>query len=138
LSWLSKVIGGDSETRVRVLAILPNPADRSCLAEIAAREKWNLRMASDCESALEILKHNPPEVIVCARDVKPSGWREAMGALGTQAPGISIILATPANDDRLWLEVIERGGFDVITTPLHENRVVETVRLAWRQSGRRG
>jgi DNA-binding NtrC family response regulator len=130
VNWLRKIIGSNPRDRVRMLAVLPSPEDRVSLSAIASREGWSLRMASHCDSALEILRHHPADLIVCARDVKPSGWRDALTAMAAQAPGTCLILVSPETDDRLWLEVIERGGFDVVTTPLHAARVVQAVRQA--------
>lgn len=133
MSWLSKIIGGPGEQRLRVLAVLPNPPDRAAFAGIAAHARWEVRMASTCDSAEEILKHHPVDVIVCDRDVKPAGWRGAIEALSTHAPHSRFILSTPANDDKLWLEVIERGGYDVLSTPLHEDRVIRAINQAAKQ-----
>lgn len=130
MKWLSKIIGGPAGQRIRVLVIMPNPLDRAAFAGIGAHAHWDVRMASTCDSAGEILKHHPADVIVCDRDVKPAGWREAMELLSAQSPRSRFILSTPANDDRLWLEVIERGGCDVLTTPLHQDRVIRAVNQA--------
>ena len=133
MSWISKIIGGATEHRIRVLVVMPNPPDRAAFAGIAAHAHWEVRMASTRESAEEILKHHPADVIVCDRDVKPAGWREAMEALAAQSPESRFILSTPANDDKLWLEVIERGGYDVVSTPLHQDRVIRAINQAARQ-----
>lgn len=130
MNWLRKIIGSDPRGRVRILAVLPNPEDRVSLSAIASNEGWSLRLASHCDSAIEILRHHPADIIICARDVKPSGWRDALTLLAAEAPGTCLILASPENDDRLWLEVIERGGFDVVTTPIHAARMVHAVRQA--------
>ena len=135
MSWLSKIIG-PGEPRIRVLVVMPNPPDRSAFAEIATRAHWDLRMASSSDSAGEILKHHPADVIVCDRDVRPAGWREAMESLAAQSPQSRFILTSPATDEKLWLEVIERGGYDVITTPLHQDRVVRAINQAVSSSAR--
>ncbi|MDE3194749.1 MAG: response regulator [Acidobacteriota bacterium] len=129
MSWLSRIMG-PGEQRIRVLVVMPNPADRTAFTGIAAHAHWDVRMASSCDSAGEMLKHHPADVIVCDRDVKPSGWREALETLAARSPQSRFILSTPATDDRLWLEVIERGGYDVVTTPLHQDRVIRAINHA--------
>jgi DNA-binding NtrC family response regulator len=116
-----------------VLVVMPNPPDRARFANIAARTDWEVHMASTSDSAAEILKHHPADVIVCDRDVKPAGWRVAIEELAARSPASRFILSSPANDDRLWLEVIERGGFDVVTTPLHQERVIRAIQQAIRK-----
>jgi PleD family two-component response regulator len=129
LSDVAKLFRGDDE-KISVLAVLPETPDRVALTGIAAKAKWNLRFAATCDSALADLKHHPAAVIICDRDLEPCDWREALPALRAQCPNSRIILTSPGNDDRLWLEVIERGGYDVLTRPFHENRVIQAVRLA--------
>lgn len=128
--YLTKRLQGDAE-RIRVLAVLPDPRDRAFIDAIAAHENWELKLSSSCDSAREALRHYRADVILCDRDLNGCDWREAIAMLS--AGNNRTILASPATDDKLWLEVIERGGYDVITKPFHEHRVIQTVTTAWNE-----
>jgi DNA-binding NarL/FixJ family response regulator len=128
MSWLKDLIQTDA--RIRVLAITSNEMDRIVLEGIAARARWDLKFASGCEAAVASAKHPAPAVILCDRDLPGTDWRETVRYLTEHALTGAIVVIAPETDDRFWLEVIERGGYDVITRPFHENRVVVTVRQA--------
>ena len=128
MSWLKDLL--QSGDKIRVLAVTSNALDRISLEGIAARAHWNLKLAPNCETAAAALKHRPPAVIICDRDLPHIEWRETLRFLSLHAPASPIVVISPDTDDRFWLEVIERGGYDVITRPFHENRVVTTVRQA--------
>ena len=116
--------------KIHVLAVTPDAKERAALAKIAHQEAWDARFAQDTHGALEILRHLESPVIICDRELTPD-WREAIRFFGTHSPRSRVILTSPGTDDRLWLDVIEHGGYDVLTRPLHETRVVQAVRLAW-------
>jgi DNA-binding response OmpR family regulator len=128
MSWIANLLH-PTEPRIRVLGILPAPADRTQLAGIAERAGWELKLATDTAGALRTLKHYAPRVIICDREQPGCEWRETLRLLSAQAPATCIILTSSATDDHLWLEVIEHGGYDVLTRPFHENRVLKAVRL---------
>jgi DNA-binding NtrC family response regulator len=127
---LTTRLRSDAE-KIRVLAVLAEARDRACLDAIAAQEHWELKLSESCDSAREALKHYRADVILCDRDLNGCNWRDAITMLA--ASDNRTILATPTMDDKLWLEVIERGGFDVITRPFHEHRVIQTVTTAWNE-----
>ena len=69
-------------------------------------------------------------VILCDRDLAASNWREALAKLVATAPGSHVILASRVNDDQLWQEVIRLGGYDVLTKPFQQERVMRSINYA--------
>jgi DNA-binding NtrC family response regulator len=128
MSWIANLLR-PAEPRIRVLGILPCAPDRTALIGIAERAGWELKLAADTGSALRILKHYEARVIICDREQPDCEWRETIRLLTAHAPASCLILTSSVTNDRLWLEVIERGGYDVLTMPFHENRVLNAVRL---------
>lgn len=114
-----------------MLAVMPNDSDRHALSRIADKAKWHIEFAANYDSAVELLRSHKFAVILCDRDLSSAiNWREAVEKLAGIAPGSSVMLTSPVNDDVLWQEVIDRGGYDVLTKPFHEERVVRSVRFA--------
>ncbi|MES1260631.1 MAG: response regulator [Acidobacteriota bacterium] len=128
MSWLKDLLQTDH--RLRVLAITSSDPDRAFLEGIAGRAHWDLKLVSSCEAAVAPVRHQAPAVILCDRDLPGTDWREAVRYLREHLPASAIIILAAEMDDRFWLEVIQRGGYDVVTRPLHEHRVVATVRQA--------
>ena len=139
MGWLKQLVrhfslgarAANGRKRVRVLAVMPYDGERNTLFEIAKQSNWHLEFAATCESAVNLLRDQQFAVILCDRDLPGCEWRDAMKVLVTNAQGACVILTSPVNDDYLWQEVIQRGGYDVLTRPLQEQRVLHTIELAW-------
>ena len=122
--------GMDRRDVIRILAVMPYDPDRQGLLEIAGR-RWHFDFAATCESALKKLAAQKFAIILCDRDLPDFDWRHAVEVLAGRASGAFVILASPVNDDYLWQEVIQRGGYDVVTKPFQEERVRQVIDLAW-------
>ena len=123
--------GQETHGEIRVLAVMPRDQDSQALARIAEKANWKIEFASSRADALSLIKRHRFAVILCDRGLSlHSNWSHSIEDLASQAPESSVILASPANDDRLWQEVISRGGFDVLTKPFQEERVIRSVRFA--------
>jgi DNA-binding NtrC family response regulator len=117
---------------LRILAVMPKDPDGHILAQIAARAKWYLEFARSYESARELAARHEFAIILCDRDLPlVASWREAIPEFASLAPDSRIMLTSPVNDDHLWQEVIQRGGYDVLTKPFKEERVVRSINFAW-------
>lgn len=117
---------------IRILAVMPKDPDGHVLAQIAGRAKWYLEFAKTFESARELAARHEFAIILCDRDLPlVASWREAVRQLASAAPDSRIMLTSPVNNDYLWQEVIQRGGYDVLTKPFHEERVVRSISFAW-------
>ena len=47
------------------------------------------------------------------------------------APKSCVVLVSPVNDEYLWQEVIQYGGFDVITKPFQSDQIRRHIDHAW-------
>lgn len=73
----------------------------------------------------------PPRVIVCERLLPDGDWRGVLGlALDLPHPPAVIVTCRHA-DERLWAEVLNLGGYDVLAKPFDEREVVRSLGLAW-------
>lgn len=122
----------ESRNAVSVLAVLPDGSEGQAISQIAEREKWHVDIVSTCEVAVERLRMQRFTVILCDRDLPGFNWRDVVEILVANAPRSCVILTSPVNDDYLWQEVIQHGGYDVLTKPFQEDRVVSTIRFASR------
>jgi|SRR6185312_11596877 len=117
--------------RVAVLAVTPCDSDRAHLSSIAMREGWDLALAADCPEALALLDMRRFPVVLCDRDLPDADWRGSLKALSAAGHPPCVILTSAVNDNYLWQEVVQNGGYDVVTKPLHDAEVVAAVRRAW-------
>jgi FixJ family two-component response regulator len=76
-----------------------------------------------------------PRVVVCERDLPDGSWKDILDMTMLLDSPPPLIVASRLADDYLWAEVLNLGGYDVLTKPLDESEVHRTVRLAWEHLG---
>jgi len=115
---------------VSLLAITASHSDQAALARLAARSDWSLALSESLEDAVQLLAHRRFSIVLFDRDLT-GDWREAMEKLARSAPGACILLTSAVNDSYLCEEVVQRGGYDVLTRPLQDAAVVHAIDHAW-------
>ena len=116
---------------VAVIGLVPSDEDRQLLTGICSRNRWSLIFADTREEARTALDKMRAPVVFCDRDLPGNGWRRTVEDLASSPHGACIILLSRVVDTYLWNEVVRIGGFDVLSKPLREDKVVRMVRLAW-------
>ena len=106
--------------RLTILAVSPALEDLDILDLLSARHGWQMKPARSLREAFRLLSERTFDIVLC--DSNPPGhpWQEIMSRLARVSRGAAIVLIAPAKDDLLWLEVLSRGGFDVLARPLGE------------------
>ncbi len=116
---------------MNVLLITASQPDRQAFERIAAKAVWQVIFAGTCEQGLQCLRDSRFGVILFDRDIGGGDWRENFSVLHAAAPLSCIILVSRVNDDYLWEEVVQRGGYDVLSKPFQESQVAASISLAW-------
>jgi DNA-binding response OmpR family regulator len=62
-------------------------------------------------------------VVICDRDLPAGGWRALLAAIDKMAAPPLLIVTAPDADDKLWAEVLNLGGYDVLAEPLDAEEV---------------
>jgi DNA-binding response OmpR family regulator len=98
-----------------VVAFGGSDEDRLALEGIAAAAGWSFRHVSDAKAAAAAA------VVICDAEC----FRDLIGRV--DAP---VIVASTCADERLWAEVLNLGGFDVLSKPFDRKEVLWAVELA--------
>lgn len=120
---------GDSV--VNVLAVSPNRDDLNALHEILNHSNWVLREARSCRQAIDELRKEPAGVIVCEHSLPDGSWRDVQYAVSGMDSPPPVVVSSLHADDRMWAEVLNLGGYDVLPEPFDRNEVVRILSLAW-------
>jgi len=122
-----------SHEPISFLAVLPDPVHRDSLSAIIRHSNWKLDFAKTYEEARTALRRADTGPIVTECCLPGGlGWRELLRlgtALDTPPP---IIVTDRLADERLWAEVLNEGGYDVIMKPFEPEEVFHVVGYAWR------
>ncbi|HEX8984206.1 MAG TPA: response regulator [Bryobacteraceae bacterium] len=116
-----------------VLAVSPAEDDRILLEHVFSHSNWRFEHVRTCREALETLAGSGVSVVICGTELPDGTWRDLLDALNRQPAPPRLIVASSIADDRLWAEVLDVGGYDVLGKPFDSREVIRVVSLAWRQ-----
>jgi DNA-binding NtrC family response regulator len=122
-----------------VVALIRDGQDRDLLELIGIRDHFDIHFASTCDDAWHAANRLQSPVVLCSRDVPGIEWPDAVRILASAIPRPCVILASPVADSNLWKEIVARGGYDVLATPLRDAETTRLIQLAssyWKSTSR--
>jgi len=122
----------DREHAVSALAVGEYETDRLLLHEIFRRCGWRLFEARDRRRALECLERNPVQVVIAESEVRNWNWRRVLSDLRRLPAPPQLVVTSRIADDYLWAEVLNVGGYDVLTQPFEADEVERVIASARR------
>jgi|SRR5580692_7134838 DNA-binding NtrC family response regulator len=134
--WFARTSGNAATP---VVALIRGARDRDLLESIAARDGLEIHFADTCDEAWNAANRLKSPVVLCDREVPGIEWPDAVRMLAAAAPHPCVILASPVADDYLWKEIVVRGGYDVLATPLRDADAARAIKLAvsyWKNTSR--
>ena len=118
---------------INAVAILPAQGDRFRLTEIFRRSRWHLDLSECLMDARVLLAKVNIGVVVTDCHLPDGEWKDVLHELErrhTTPP--PVIVSSRLADERLWTEVLNLCGYDVLATPFHANEVFSSISSAWR------
>jgi DNA-binding NtrC family response regulator len=100
-----------------VLLIRPDPEDAVFMREIIASLNCQFESASNWHTAELALQRDIFGIIVAERDLPDGNWRDVLSCLERYSYNPLLIVISRLADERLWAEVLNRCGFDVLAKP---------------------
>jgi DNA-binding NtrC family response regulator len=116
--------------RIRILGVSISPEDRVSLDWLADQHDWELRCVGSAREAFHVAEEIHFDLILCDRYQPGHPWREVMKGLAARAPRSCVLLISPVNDDQLWSDVLQQGGYDILIRPLREKAVLRSIDAA--------
>jgi len=126
-----------SEFSISVLVASPFPEDSGAcrFAFRAFALDWRVLTARTCREAWAALHREEVDVVVAEAEF-PDGesWRELLDEIENMHGSQPVIIASGLADERLWAEVLNLGGFDLLAKPLDPEELVRVIAMAARQA----
>lgn len=119
------------ETVITVLLVGPADAGRFALRKILAPPQWELREAGSSREAVWILDHSLIGVAICDTELQEGNWRDLLADFQNRRDPPKLIVSSPHADERLWAEVLNLGGYDVLVHPFDPEEVLRAIRMGW-------
>lgn len=114
-----------------VVVVSPFAEDHTILKAICGQSDWEVHGANCCQEALAFVSETPVPVVFCERDLPDSDWKDLFDRVSRLATPPLLIVASRFADGRLWSEVLNLGGHDVLLKPLDGKEVTWSLGLAW-------
>ncbi|HLK63929.1 MAG TPA: response regulator [Bryobacteraceae bacterium] len=112
-----------------LLVVSSDELDHHSLHRIL-EDNCSLHGASSRLQALSVLRQYRPRVVICDQRLSDGDWRDLLNDLQHQPGGPPLIVSSRLADDRLWAEVLNLGGYDLLTKPFVPSEVNRVVTMA--------
>ena len=109
------------------LAISPFEEDLSFLQRMFQDAGWKLLTAHKMAQAMEELSRERVAVVICERNLIDGNWKDVLSDLAAIWNPPRLIVVSRLADDELWIEVLNMGGFDLLSAPFREVEVAHAV-----------
>ncbi len=98
--------------------------DCDSLRKILAPHGWEIREAARWVQVYECLRGANCSAVICERNLPDGCWKDVLVELEDWSPSPPLVVTSRHADNRLWAEVLNLGGYDVLVTPFDELEVV--------------
>ena len=119
-------------TGPRIAVINPPDEHLVSLLRILRGYGYKADWMTDCKDAVTSLAGAAIPVVICERDLPDGNWRDVMTQTDLMPQRPLLIVTSMFADERLWVEVLNLGGYDVLQKPFDEKEVVGMVGQAFR------
>ena len=116
---------------VTSLAISSNEADLGFLRKMFDDSDWKLFTAHTYKEAMTQLSLERMPIVLCERQLPDGNWKDVLSQLAPILNRSRLIVISRCADEKLWAEVLDMGGFDLLATPFREEEVGFAIGSAW-------
>jgi DNA-binding response OmpR family regulator len=120
-----------SQMAVKVLLISPFDEDHQHLAGILKNSNWQQHGVRLQREAYDFLRENITPVVICESELPDGTWQDVLSQLGCMQSPPMLVVTSRIADDRLWSEVLNLGGYNVLAKPLNVKEVFHVADMAW-------
>jgi len=120
-----------SESAIEILLIGPPDSRRFALRNILIPPQWEIREAATYGEAVRILDDSRIGVSICDTEMEDGNWQMLLAHLQSRSNPPNLIVSSRLADERLWAEVLNLGGYDVLVQPFDCGEVLRVAHMAW-------
>jgi FixJ family two-component response regulator len=121
---------GSASSPVTVLAVA-SPLGLADLRRIFGHSRWTLLESDTLAAAMCQLRVLQSVVLVCEATLPDGSWKALVDHCRQLPVSPPVIVAADHADDFLWMEVLNRGAYNLLGKPFVEQEVFRVVSAAW-------
>ena len=124
---------------IAVLSVSPAEEDHFHLLDILSNPKrilypdlsFAMTARGTISAAKNVLKQGQISTILCEHDLSTGSWKELLDFAERLPAPPPVVVTSRLADERMWAEVLNLGGYDVLARPFNGEEVIRTVTSAW-------
>ena len=109
--------------RSRILFVSGHPDDARRLAPMLQALPLVMEQVGTLEQARNQLQQGDYQIILTEAILPDGDWLDALHLAREHVGEIKVIVTDPQADARFWAEVLNLGGYDLLTQPFYEPEV---------------
>ena len=118
---------------VRIVAVFDAAQDRNSLRRIFRAFRWQGEFVESCDRLPHALEEFRPDVVLTdAALTGGKSWRDVLRTAQERHAAPPVIVSSRLADERLWAEVLNLGGYDLLMAPFRAREVRHVVTMAYR------
>ncbi len=121
-----------SRAKVHVLLLSPSPQEQAFLRAAFDSGACEVHSASSYREAFAVLDACRPCIVICESTLPDGNWKALLTEAGRSSGPLPLVIVTShLADNRLWSEVLNFGGYDVLAKPFDRaevSRVLDSAR----------
>lgn len=125
------------ENSVSALLVGQYDTDRLLVRDVFRNSGWRLFEARDRRQAWRILTESLIQVVITESSLPKGNWKHLLSDLRRLPRAPQLVVTSRIADDRLWSEVLNLGGYDVLARPFEAEELLRVVEAAGRAFWRR-
>jgi DNA-binding response OmpR family regulator len=118
--------------KIYILLVSPYREDHSTIRNILHHDGWEISRCATVREATTHLQGNANSIVICERDLPDGCWKDVLHRINTLTNPPLLLVTSRQADENLWGEVLNLGGYDVLTKPFDCSEVTRVVGMAWR------
>lgn len=131
MSWGEPGVLPQPDHTCTALAVNLADEDGTLLAGILRGSNWSVKQVGTCQQAIAHARNQAVPVMLCERQMRDGNWKALLGGLREGSSPPALIVVSRLADERLWAEVLNIGGYDVLLTPFDSSELFRVLFLAW-------
>ena len=116
-----------------ILIVSPYSDDHAAVKFLLQASGWSVIGSSGAVDSIQQIASRQPALILCERDLPDGNWRTILAACEASAGSPLVLVVSRHADEKLWAEVLNLGGYDVLLKPFDKVELSRVIGMAWRQ-----